>query len=34
MYKKNYGMASKRAVNLRNSNKTAFEIARKEIFIE
>ena len=34
MYKKNYGMASKRAVNLRNSNASAFEIARKEIFVE
>lgn len=34
MYKKNYGMASKRAVSLRNSDKSAFEIARKEIFVE
>ena len=34
MYKKNYGMASKRAVSLRNSDKSAFEIAKKEIFVE
>lgn len=34
MYKKNYWMASKRAVSLRNSEKTAFEIAKKEIFVE
>ena len=34
MYKKNYGMASKRAVSLRNSDKSAFEIARNEIFVE
>jgi IMP dehydrogenase len=27
-------MASKRAVSLRNQNKTAFEIAQKEIFVE
>ncbi len=34
MYKKNYWMASKRAVTLRNANISAFEQARKEIFIE
>ncbi len=34
MYKKNYWMASKRAVNLRNSNLSDFEIARKELFVE
>ena len=34
MYKKNYWMASKKAVHLRNSNKSAFEIARKWIFVE
>jgi hypothetical protein len=27
-------MASKRAVSLRNKNKTAFQIAQKEIFVE
>jgi len=34
MYKKNYWMASKRAVTLRNAKISAFEQARKEIFIE
>ena len=34
MYKKNYWMASKRAVTLRNSDKSTFEIARKQIFVE
>ncbi len=34
MYKKNYGMASKRAVNLRNSKVSKFEQARKQIFVE
>ncbi len=34
MYKKNYWMASKKAVSLRNSKKSEFEIAKKEIFVE
>jgi len=34
MYKKNYGMASKKAVNLRNSKVSRFDQARKEIFVE
>jgi IMP dehydrogenase len=34
MYKKNYWMASLKAVNLRNSLKSDFEIARKEFFVE
>ena len=34
MYKKNYGMASKKAVNLRNSKISRFEQVRKQIFIE
>ena len=34
MYKKNYGMASKKAVNLRNSKISRFEQVRKQIFVE
>ncbi len=34
MYKKNYWMASKKAVNLRNSTISEFEKAKKEIFVE
>lgn len=34
MYKDNYGMASKKAVNLRNQNSSKFELLKKEMFRE
>ena len=34
MYKENYGMASKKAVVGRNNDKSAFEVAKKQIFRE
>jgi hypothetical protein len=34
MYKENYGMASSRAVILRNSKKSVFEQAKKALFKE
>lgn len=34
MYKENYGMASRKAVHLRNSELSSFEQARKELFKE
>jgi len=34
MYKDNYGMASKKAVNLRNQNTSKFELSKREMFRE
>jgi len=34
MYKDNYGMASQKAVNLRNQNTSKFELAKRAMFRE